>query len=65
MGSGDGREAQEGGDVCRLMADSWWCVAETNTTLESNYPPIEKKKKTYLPGLPRRWNSPDVRVPGA
>ena len=48
MGSGDGREAQEGGDVCILKADSWCCTAETNTTLESNYPPIKKKKKTYL-----------------
>ena len=50
MGSGVGREAQEGRDVYILMADSWWCVAETNTTLESNYPPIEKKKKrpTFL-----------------
>ena len=44
MGSGDGREAQEGGDVCILKADSWCCTAETNTTLESNYPPIKKKK---------------------
>ena len=49
MGSGVGREAQEGRDVYILMADSWWCVAETNTTLESNYPPIKKKKRpTFL-----------------
>ena len=33
MGSGDGREAQEGGDVCILMTDSYCCTAETNTTL--------------------------------
>ena len=24
------------------MADSWWCRAETNKTLESNYIPTEK-----------------------
>ena len=30
---GMGREVQEGGDVCILMADSRCCTAETNTTL--------------------------------
>lgn len=33
---------EEGGDVCTLMADSHGCMAETNTTLYSNYPPIKK-----------------------
>ena len=33
---------QEGGGICILMADSCCCMAETNTTLESNYPPIKK-----------------------
>ena len=28
-----GKEVQEGGDMCIPMADSCWCVAETNTTL--------------------------------
>ena len=28
-----GEEAQEGGDTCIHMADSWCCTAETNTTL--------------------------------
>ena len=28
-----GREAQEAGDVCILMADACCCTAETNTTL--------------------------------
>ena len=59
MGSGVGREAQEGRDVYILMADSWWCVAETNTTLESNYPPIEKKKKD-LPS----WITPEMEFSG-
>ena len=31
-----GRE--EGGNICILMADSCSCMAETNTTLQSNYP---------------------------
>ena len=33
MGSGEGREAQEGGDICIIMADSHCCTAETNTKL--------------------------------
>ena len=44
---GEAREAQEGGDVCIVKADSHCCMAETNTTLEGNYPPIKKKKKNY------------------
>ena len=28
-----GREVQEGGDICILIADSHCCRAETNTTL--------------------------------
>ena len=40
-GVGGGGEVQEGGDMC--MADSCWCMAEMNTTLQSNYPPIKKK----------------------
>ena len=39
-----GREAQEGGDICILMADSLYTTAETNTP-ESNYPPIKIKNK--------------------
>ena len=42
---GEAREAQEGGDVCIVKADSHCCMAETNTTLEGNYPPIKKKKE--------------------
>ena len=29
----DGREAQEGGDICIHIADSFCCMADTNTTL--------------------------------
>ena len=27
---GDGREVSGGGDICIPMADSCWCLAETN-----------------------------------
>ena len=36
-------------DICILAAVSHCCTVETNTTSESNYPPIKKKKKK------RRW----------
>ena len=36
---------QDGGDTCILMADSCCYMAETNTTLESNYLPIKNKLK--------------------
>ena len=29
----DGKEVQERGDICIPMADSCWCLAETNTIL--------------------------------
>ena len=32
-GVGGGREVQEGGDVCKSVADSCGCMAETNTIL--------------------------------
>ena len=32
-GEGDGREVQEGGDVCVAVADTCWCLAETNKIL--------------------------------
>ena len=32
-GGCDGREAEEGGDICIHRADSLCCTAETNTTL--------------------------------
>ena len=38
-------QAQEGGDICVLIADSCCCTAETNTTLKSNYPLIKNKIK--------------------
>ena len=43
-----GTEAQEGGGICILMADSHCCAAETNTTLQSNYIPIYKKESEEL-----------------
>ena len=38
---GRGREVQEGGDMPIHIADSLYCAAETNTTLQSNYTPIK------------------------
>ena len=47
-----GREAQEGGDICIHTAinNSLCCIAETNTTLLSNYTPaaLKKKKKVNI-----------------
>ena len=37
-----GREVQEGGVMCILMADLR-CITEINKTLYSNYPPIKNK----------------------
>ena len=31
----------EEGDMCLLMTDSCYCIAELNTTLESSYPGIK------------------------
>ena len=36
-----GRFKREG--MCTLMADSRWCMSETNTILQSNYPPPKNK----------------------
>ena len=40
-----GRNIQVGGDVGEPMADSWWCLVETNAILQSNYPSIKNKFK--------------------
>lgn len=39
---GEGREAQEGGTIGIITADLHCGMAETSTTLESNFPPIKK-----------------------
>jgi len=41
-----GREAQEEGDIRVHVAESRCCIAEINTTLQSNYTP---KKPTNQP----------------
>ena len=52
---GGGRKTQEGEGICILMPDSPCCTEKSNTTLQSNYPPIkknfkgEKKEKKILP----------------
>ena len=42
---GGGREAQEEGDICILMADSHCCTAETNTIFKVIILQLKKKKK--------------------
>ena len=44
-GEGGRREVQEGGDICKPMADSCWCMAET---IKSNYPLIKNEIKLCL-----------------
>ena len=46
-GVGGGREVQERGDICTPVVDSC-CTAETNTILQSNYPPIKNKYSKKL-----------------
>ena len=41
---GGGRVGQLRGDICLLIADSLCCIVEINTTLQSNYTPIKKRK---------------------
>ena len=48
MGVGSGRQDQERGDICILMADSRCYTAETNVSLLSNYPPLKKANKNNL-----------------
>ena len=43
-GVGGGRESPEGGNIGIPAADSCWWMAETNTTLQSNYPSIRNKQ---------------------
>ena len=43
MGGG-GREAQEEGDICMLMADSHCCTAETNSIFKAIILQLKKKK---------------------
>ena len=45
------REAQEGGDICILTADSHCCTIETNTTFLSNYLPHPKDLYSQPPKL--------------
>ena len=42
-GMGGGKEVQEGGGIWIDTADLCWCMAETNTILQINYPPNKNK----------------------
>ena len=59
-------EAPKGGDICIPMADSHSCMAEANTTLQSNYPPIKNKfKKMDGTSLTVQWLRPHVPNAGS
>ena len=63
------KEVQNEGDTCTCMADTFFCTAETNTTLHSNCTPIKlivKEKncvKRNKPTTKRQilYNSTEVR----
>ena len=40
-GDVNGKEIKKRGDICVCIADSLCCTVETNTTMQSNYPPIK------------------------
>ena len=43
-GAPNGKDIQKREDICMCVADSLCCIAETNTTLKSNYTPIKIEK---------------------
>ena len=45
MGGGVGRRLKSGEDICLLKFESHCCTAVTNTTSQSNYPPIKNRVK--------------------
>ena len=46
-GMGEGSEAQDGGNICIMMADLC-CAADTNITFQSNYPPVKKEQNVKI-----------------
>ena len=57
---GGGREVHEGGDICIPMADSW-CMAETNTILQRNYPLIKTLKHGKKISYRKKESIPEQR----
>ena len=47
-GVGGGREVQERGDICALVADSCYCMAEANIIFYSNCLPIKNNFKNKM-----------------
>ena len=41
----NGKEIQKRGDICTHIAGSFFCAAETNTTLSSSYAPVKLNLK--------------------
>ena len=58
VGWGKGREAQKVGDVCIIMVNLHCCMAETNTTLLSNFTQLKKKNQWRLFTIARTWMQP-------
>ena len=56
-GLGGGREVQDGGDICVFRVDSHCYMEETNTILQSNYPPIKNKLKNTNKATNKQKNS--------
>ena len=56
-GGGRRRDAQEGGDISILMADSCWCMTETNTNCKAII--LKLKTNNFLKNLQwkRIWKS--------
>ena len=59
-----GREVQERGDTCIPMTDSCWCMAETNTILYSNSPPIKSFLKSGAYDLLTYFHDPQMSLQG-
>ena len=52
-----GKRGGEGGDIRVIMAELHCCTAETNTTLQSNHPPIRKTEEQWRGGVPSMLSS--------
>ena len=63
-GDQNGKEIQKRGDICRHVADSLCCTAETNITLEINYTPMLCYAKS-LQSCPTLCDPIDGSPPGS
>jgi len=65
---GKGRDAQEGGDICIIMASLHCCMAETNTNnVKQFYSKLKSKfmeKETETHSSIHAWKIPRTEEPG-